>query len=355
MTSECAESSGIAAVRQGYWFACLVISVTLVVAGCASIGDRSQEPPGTGLPSSSTVLPRFLSLVARPGDSLRSIALRYLGDPSMDWLIAEVNDTESVIPGQSLVVPLDPISLGGLTVNGNHQVVPILTYHRFTRGRGDITTVNEKAFEEQMKYLKDNGYHVVTIDVFFDFVDFGRPIPQRSVVITADDGSRSFYEIAYPILRKYGYPATLFVYTDFISANSKTQMDWDALREMTKNGIDVQSHTKTHRYLGRRLNAENYRAYFEAVKKEVIESARIIKRNLNVDTKYLAYPYGDTNHLVVALLEKLHYRGGLTVERSGTSAFSNRFRVSRSMIYGTFDIQDFEDNLKVFCGQTVRQ
>lgn len=328
--------------------------VALILTGCASVRETPQERIGSQAASFSLDSPRFMSLVARPGDSLRSVALRYLGDPSMDWLIAETNNTESLVAGQTIVVPLDPIDLGGFAGNG-YQIVPILTYHKFTKGRGDLTTVNEKAFEEQMKYLRKNDYHVITLDTFFDFLDLKRPIPRKSVVITADDGWRSFYEIAYPILKKYGYPATMFVYTDFISNNSRLQLDWDALREMKKNGIDIQSHTKSHRYLDRRLSTENYREYFEAVKKEVLESARIIKKNLNIDVKYLAYPYGDTNHLISALLDKLQYRGGLTVERASASAFSNRFRINRSMIYGTFDIKDFEDNLKVLSSQMAKR
>lgn len=331
----------------------LAASIALVIAGCATPRGAPGGPAEVKGPSFAADQPRFASLVAQPGDSLRSIALRYLGDPSLDWLIAEVNATETVKPGQFLIVPLDPMSSGGFTPLG-HQLVPILTYHKFTRGRGDITTVTEKAFEEQMRYLKVSGFRVITLDAFFDFLDLRRQIPPKSVVITADDGWRSFYEIAYPILKRYGYPSTLFVYTDFIFNNSKAQLDWDALREMHQNGVDIQSHTKTHRYLDRRSGSESYKEYFEALKRELGESTRIIKRNLNIDVKYVAYPYGDTNHLVSALLDKLEYRGGLTVERASASALSNRFRISRSMIYGTFDIQDFEKNLKVFSRQAAK-
>jgi peptidoglycan/xylan/chitin deacetylase (PgdA/CDA1 family) len=332
----------------------LAALVALIVAGCASLHETPRERTDSRPPSFSIDSPRFKSLVVQPGESLQSIALQHLGDASMDWLIAEVNATESVVAGQTVIVPLDPIEIGGFSANG-YQIVPVLTYHKFTKGRGDITTVSEKAFEEQMKFLRENGYHVIALDAFFDFLDLKRSIPRKSVVITADDGWRSFYEIAYPILKKYGYCATLFVYTDFIFSSSRSQLDWDALREMNRNGIDIQSHTKTHRYLDRRLDAENYREYFEAVKKEVIESARTLKKNLDIEVKYLAYPYGDTNHLIATLLDKLQYRGGLTVERASAPAFSNRFRINRSMIYGTFDIRDFEDNLKFFSGQTAKK
>jgi peptidoglycan/xylan/chitin deacetylase (PgdA/CDA1 family) len=328
------------------------ISAVLLVAGCALMGEKPKERIPTG-PPTSKMYPRIATLVAGPGDSLRSIAFQYLADPSMDWLLAEVNGTKSITAGQPLVVPLDPLEIGGSTVNG-YQTVPVLTYHKFTKGRGDATTVTEKAFEEQMRFLKTNGYHVITMDQFFEFIEFKRQIPSKSVVITIDDGWRSFYEIGFPILKKYGYPATLFVYTDFIFGNSKSLMDWNALREMVKNDIDIQSHTKTHRYLDRRTGTESYRDYFEAVKKELIESAAIIKKNLDIDVQYLAYPYGETNHLVVALLEKLRYRGAFTVERASAPAFANRFRINRSMVYGTYDLKDFANNLKAFSDQALK-
>jgi peptidoglycan/xylan/chitin deacetylase (PgdA/CDA1 family) len=114
---------------------------------------------------------------------------------------------------------------------------------------------------------------------------------------------------------------------------------------MSKSGIDIQCHTKSHRNLDKRNGQESFREYFEAVKKELTESAEIIRKRLNKDVKYLAYPFGDTNHLVIALLKKLGYRGAFTVERGCNAFFIHPYRISRSMIYGTFDLRDFENNL----------
>jgi hypothetical protein len=65
-------------------------------------------------------------------------------------------------------------------------------------------------------------------------------------------------------------------------------------------------------------------------------------------SEFLAYPFGETNDLVVALMEKTGYRGGFTVERGGNPFFADRFRIRRSMIYGTFTLQEFESNLATF-------
>ncbi len=232
-------------------------------------------------------------------------------------------------------------------------MVSVLSYHKFSKDKGDLTTVTERAFDDQMRYLKENGYRVITMDEFFDFLEFKKQIPKKSVLITIDDGWRSVYEIAFPILKKYRYPATFFIYTDFIIQSNKT-LDWERLREMVRNGISVQCHTKTHRYLDRRIGRETFREYFDAIYKDLTESARIIKQRVNSDVKYLAYPYGETNHLVVALLMKLGYRGAFTVERSANPFFVHPYRVNRSMIYGTFELKKFEENLKTYDTRELR-
>jgi len=337
------------------YFLWLIWPLFLMV-GCAGLPLRPPPPlpPPVQLPSQplpppplplktyAKIFPEFVAVIAQPGDTFSSLAAKYLNEPSMDWFIAEFNDSEALRPGQELIIPLKFREKGGLTWQG-YQTVPVITYHKFSKNKADALTVTAEDFEAQMRFLAQKGYRVITMDEFFAFLDFKSQIPQKSVVITIDDGWRCTYEIAFPILKKYGYPATLFVCTDLISANDKT-LSWDLIREMAENGIDVQAHTKTHRKL-ERGGQESFREFFEAVKKELTESAKIIKRRLNKDVKYLAYPYGDTNHLVIALLMKLGYRGAFTVERDSNPFFIHPYRIKRAMIYGHFDLQGFEKNL----------
>ncbi len=301
-------------------------------------------PPAPPAPSAHVrIFSDFIAVIAQPEDTLSSLAARYLKDPTLDWQIAESNGISAIKPGQAVIIPLKPLDLGGVTPAG-YQTVPVLVYHKFSRRTSDRMTVREDAFEEQMAFLKRNGYRVITLDDLFDFLDRKRPIPRKSVVITFDDGWRSMYEIAYPILKKYGYPATLFVYTDLIHSSGPT-LDWGKIREMAKNGIDIQCHTKTHRSLGKLEGEETFHEYFEAVKAELVESARIIKKQINKDVKYLAYPFGDTNSLLIKMVEKLGFRGAVTVVRAGNPFFADDFRVGRSMIYGDFDLKDFQNNV----------
>jgi peptidoglycan/xylan/chitin deacetylase (PgdA/CDA1 family) len=173
------------------------------------------------------------------------------------------------------------------------------------------------------------------------------------VVITMDDGWRSAFDIALPVLRKYKYPSTMFVYTDFVIRSGKT-IDWEMLREMTKWGVKVESHSKTHRRLDKREGNESSREYFEAIRKELTESSRLITQHLGTEVRYFAYPYGDTNNLLIALLSKLGYRGALTVDRGSNPFFVHPYRVNRSMVYGTFDLEDFKSNLRTFGNEALQ-
>jgi peptidoglycan/xylan/chitin deacetylase (PgdA/CDA1 family) len=319
----------------------------LAAPAVAAPPTRALAPPAEAAPSAS-----FVAVTVKEGDTLSSLASQYLHDSSKNWLIAEFNAVSAITPGQKLIIPLKYYERGGLTLQG-HQTVPILSYHNFSESRADKMTVTAAAFEEQMKFLKDKGYHVITLDQLYDFLDFKIQIPKKSVVITIDDGWRSAYDIAFPILKKHGYPATLFVYTALITG-SKTTLNWDLINEMAGQGIDLQCHTRTHRRLTAPTPKESFKEYFEAIEKELLDAARTIKMRTNREVRYLAYPFGDINHLVIALLKKQGYRGGLTVTRAGNAFFVNNYRVNRSMVFGEYNLQQFEKNLVTFTEEPLK-
>jgi peptidoglycan/xylan/chitin deacetylase (PgdA/CDA1 family) len=207
-------------------------------------------------------------------------------------------------------------------------------------------TVSEAAFEAQMKYLMENGYRVISLDQLMDFIDFKEQIPEKSVVITIDNGLSSFSDIAFPILKKFGFPATLFVYTDFIG--SSNALSWEQINDLSKIGFDIECKTKTHRNLTKRKKKESFKEYFKSLEKEITHPKMLIKQKLNKECSYLAYPYGATNNLVIAILIKQGYRGAFTVKRGSNPCFVDRYRIHRSVIYGDYDIERFKKNLSIF-------
>ncbi|GAB4229374.1 MAG: hypothetical protein OHK0028_03460 [Deltaproteobacteria bacterium] len=335
-----------------------LLFLILSVWGCAApeirpaaIPPRTPPPPPPiAIPAphaDARVFPDVIVAIVRPGDSYDSLAGKYLGDPARGWFLSEFNGNPLPAPGGDVLIPLADYAPGGLRPTG-YQVVPVLTYHKLSRnGVPDAMTVREADFEAQMRFLREKGYRVIRLDDLFEFLQFRRQIPRKSVVITFDDGWRSVYDIAAPILKKYGYPATLFVYTDLIVGSRET-LSWEQVRELSLGGFDIQGHSKTHRYLGRKERKESFRDYFEAVRKELEESAKIIRKHTGREVKYLAYPYGDTNALVSAMTRRVGYRLAFTVERESAPFFSNDYRVHRAMIYGNFGLKEFENNLTTF-------
>ncbi len=310
------------------------VTLLLTLAGCGHF-EMTKGPSSKGVME----FPEFVALIVQPGDSFSSLADEFLHDQSLGWMIAGFNDTQDISPGQELIIPREPFGKGGMSMMG-YQTVPVLTYHNFSRNSPDKMTVTAREFDRQMKFLHDNGYHVVSMDEFFGFLNFKRPLPSKSVVITIDDGWRKFYDIGFPILKQYGYPATLFVYTDLISGENHT-LSWQQIREMAEQGLDIQCHTKTHRNLDIRNTGESLRDYVDDIKSELSLSAEVIKRETGRDVSYLAYPYGDANNLVVAYAKKMGYLGAFTVDRGANPFFVGNYRLKRTMILGEYDLDKF--------------
>jgi peptidoglycan/xylan/chitin deacetylase (PgdA/CDA1 family) len=288
---------------------------------------------------------QHLAVIVQPTETFDSLAARFLNDRRKGGIIQDYNELEKLTPYQAVTIPLRPWKLGGLTAT-EYQLVPVLTYHRFsTDGTANRMTVPAANFEAQMKFLNDNDYRVVTLDQFDDFLEFKAQLPDRAVVITADDGWMSFYQIAYPILKKYGYPATLFVYSDFPESDPLA-LTWVQVKEMAKGGIDIECHSKTHRNL-RMESGEDFRAYLAQLELELKGVQEEMKRKGGITCRYLAYPYGGRNPLVVALTQKYGFRAAFTVTRGSNSFFAQDFIVRRSMIYGEYGLKEFQRNLNV--------
>jgi peptidoglycan/xylan/chitin deacetylase (PgdA/CDA1 family) len=287
----------------------------------------------------------FIIVTATAKDTLSSLAAEYLNDPSKEWLISEFNHIKTLAPGQELIIPLFPFKKGGLKLGG-YQTVPVLSYYRLSKNKPSKIAITQDDFKAQMKYLKENGYHVITLDQLLGFLDYQEQIPEKSVAITFDDGWISVYDIAFPILKKYGFPATIFIYTDFIGGGKA--MSWKQIKELSEAGFDIQCQTKTHRDLTVLKEKESFKEYFKSLEMEISYPKKLIKKKLNKECKCLAYPYGITNNLVIAMLKKHGYRAAFTVDNRSNPFFIDKYKINRSAIYGEYDIEKFKNKLSVF-------
>ena len=174
--------------------------------------------------------------------------------------------------------------------------VPILLYHH-VRDLPDSAKPLEKRwsvalqkFDAQMKWLAEQGYHPMTLERMAADLKHGRPLPDKPIVLTFDDGWKDQYEGAFPILKKYRFVATFFIITDAVGHSA--YMDWEQIKELAVAGMDVQSHSLSHERLS---TMPGFRA-----RQEIRESKRVMEDHLNKPITILAYPYGSYDDDVIA-------------------------------------------------------
>src|SRR5438128_8586314 len=129
----------------------------------------------------------------------------------------------------------------------------IFCYHRLVdKVRYPGTEITPPMFEAQMKELKDRGITVISLQDLLAWKRGDKNIPPRCAVISFDDGWKSQYEVAWPIMKKFGYTFTMFIYTEGVAGGSLgggQAITWEQLADMRDNGIDIQAHSATHQDL----------------------------------------------------------------------------------------------------------
>src|SRR5262245_26309797 len=344
-----------------------LLTLTAALAGCATPPPpEARAPLVPASPPLSTTSPtphsaanppktspdrvvarndRFVIYKPRGGDTLRSIAQDYLGDADRYWEIADFNGVTAAEPDQMLVIPLQPGNPVGVFANG-YQTVPILVYHRFGQ-RESKMEVSVADFAAKLSYLAQNDYRVVRLQELVDFLAGRQALPKRAVVITIDDGYASTYKYAFPLLKQHGFPATVFVYTDFIGASDT--LSWPQMREMAASGlINIQAHSKTHANLSNRLAGETDERYRERLDAETRVPRDVLERGVQGKVDMFAYPYGDTTDALVDVLRKRDYRVAVTVNPGGNAFFADPLLLRRSMILGDQDLETFKAKLQTY-------
>ena len=208
-------------------------------------------------------------------------------------------------------------------VNLNSEVI-VLCYHRFEDKPKDSLAIKPADFEAQMQALKDNGVTVIPMADFLAWRRGEKSIPEKSAVVSIDDGYISGYSVAWPVLKKFGYPFTMFIYTDYVKGGPKSggqSITWEQLGEMRDAGVDIQSHTVSHSSLNAKKGKtdEQYHAW---LKDEIAGSKELLEQKLGIQVKAIAYPYGLHNDAVRDAVKEAGYEAAFTVygQRIGPSA-----------------------------------
>ena len=187
--------------------------------------------------------------------------------------------------------------------------VIVLCYHRFEDRPNDTLAIAPAEFRTQMKQLKDAGVEVVSMKDFLAWRRGEKSIPPKSAVITIDDGYVSGYSVAWPILKEYGYPFTMFIYTNYVGVGGKS-ITWPMLEEMRDAGVDIESHTVSHRDLRHAPKGQDYTAW---LRNEIYTSKDILEQKLGIKIVAFAFPYGTHNEIVRKMAMEAGYQALFTV------------------------------------------
>ena len=217
------------------------------------------------------------------------------------------------------------------------QVI-VLGYHRFVdKVRRPDTEITPAEFEAQMQALKDHGITVISLDDFFAWRRGEKNIPAQSALLTIDDGYNVAYATAWPILKKYGYPFTMFIYTDYVHGGPKSgggSMTWEQLAEMRDAGVSIQSHTVSHPDLRRKKPGASEASYDEWLWNELNGSREIIEQRLGIHITALALPYGLANDHVREVAAKAGYEMVFTVNGQKVDFDTPMQTLGRYMVQG---------------------
>ena len=218
-------------------------------------------------------------------------------------------------------------------IAGESFRVPILLYHRFGPTVADGMTITTPVFASHMKYLHDNGYSVIPLRQLVDHYRGKAPTPPpKSVVIVEDDAHKTVYSDMLPIIRKYRYPVTVFVYPSAIS-NAKYAMTWDQLRELKKSGLfDLQSHTYWHPNFKREKKKLKPDAYEKLVETQFKKAKAKIESETGGSVDMLAWPFGIYDEHLLKKAGEVGYSATFTIERRHATQSDGVIKLPRYLL-----------------------
>jgi len=215
---------------------------------------------------------------------------------------------------------------------GRAPYVAVLVWHDVLPAKEVWFDTTTATFEQQLQAVAKGGFHVIRLSALRDHLVTGRAIPAKSLVLTFDDNGAGIYRYAYPLLRKYGFPATLFVHTNYVGkTTSKHHNTWEELREMETSGlVEVQSLTANHPPDLTKLSDAD-------VSHELRLSAFSLEHRLGHKIYALVYPYDVYDTRVERLAAQNGYTLAFTEDWGNAADSTSLLELHRYSILTRFD------------------
>ena len=217
--------------------------------------------------------------------------------------------------------------------------VAVLGYHDFSDSLKETAMrMKTTKFRSQMAALRQLGITVISLNDFLAWRRGEKTLPEKCALITLDDGWRSVHTDAFPILKEYGYPFTLYLYKNYIDGGGKA-LTTEMIKEMLPHGATLGSHSVSHPYPAtiRAQKKKGEHAFDAFLRKEFGESKRYIESKFPGKITTYAYPGGFVTDEMPALADEFSYEALFTVLPGKISRDSDAKRLPRYMILGNYD------------------
>jgi len=223
--------------------------------------------------------------------------------------------------------PLPQVAPGGRA-----PYLAVLVWHDVLPSKEVWFDTTVEVFRQQLEAIRNGGFHVITLGALREHLERGAPVPSKPLVLTFDDNGSGIYAYAFPLLRKYGFPATLFVHTNYVGkTTSKHHNTWAELAEMERSGlVDVQSLTANHPEDLRKL-PDPYVAH------ELTLSRFSLETRLGRKVYALVYPYDNYDERVARLARENGYELAFSEDYGNAGDSTNLLMIHRYSILTRFD------------------
>lgn len=223
----------------------------------------------------------------------------------------------------------------GLTLSNNVKV-PVLYYHSIDPSEANEVILSPTKLKEELQYIKDSGFTTITISELNDYLNNGKGLPEKSILITFDDGYMDNYTNAFPILKELNMKATIFTITKGLDQGY--YLSSDQLKELSDYGIDIECHTVNHLHL-------NELSYEEQLK-ELTDSKQKLESITGKKVTALAYPYGDYNQDTLNVAKAAGYTFGFTTNFNCVTKENSQLELNRIYVSSAYDMETFKSRLE---------
>lgn len=211
--------------------------------------------------------------------------------------------------------------------------IPVLMYHKIGPDKDNDAVISEELFKKQMKLLKEEGFHPISMQQLYDYVTKGTPVPVKPVVLTFDDGYADTYSIVFPVLKEYGFDATFFVNPGDVGQ----RMTWAQLKEMKEAGYTIANHGYQHIHMKELTNAQQV--------ENIQKGQEALKDKLGISNVWFCYPYGSFNTYSEEACKANNIKTALSMNPGWVHVGDNPYTLHRIWIGNAVDLNHFRERI----------